>query len=219
MNHCKDTEKSKFREIDGQAKQELIRMIQAEFPYYGLPNNALTEPASSLYHEHKMAELRKLFRLKEFSKKFTPEDFEQARNKTREKQGFPAENIQQRKRPFDLFVKDIINQGQWTTRAEVGQLWKQLSNDKKSKYEESSSRVKQQIADFEQNKLPQLLKDPNQFYWLLRVSITMIEVDPTFQASEAKKFLPTEQLDNYARLCEDKRLELELESFSDFEVF
>ena len=44
-------------------------------------------------------------------------------------------------------------------------------------------------------------------------------VDPTFQASEAKKFLPKEELDNYAQLCQDKRLELELESFSDFEVF
>ena len=44
-------------------------------------------------------------------------------------------------------------------------------------------------------------------------------VDLTFQVSEARKFLPKEELDNYAQLCQDKRLELELESFSDFEVF
>ena len=166
-----------------------------------------------------MIELRKLFRLKEFSKHFTVEDFELARNKARETQKFPAENIQTRKSPFDLFLKDIKKNGLWKTQLEAGQLWKQLPDDKKSAYEEGSKSLKQQIADFEQNKLPKLLNDPSQFYWLLRVSTTMIEIDPTFQVSEAKKFLPKEELDNYAQLCQDKRLELELESFSDFEVF
>ena len=121
-------------------------------------------------HGQKMAELRKLFRLEEFSKNFTQEDFEQARNKARETQGFPAENIQKRKAPFDLFVQDVIKQGQWTTRAEVGQLWKQLSSEKRSEYEERSKSVKQQIVEFEQDKLPQLLNDPQKFYWLLRVN-------------------------------------------------
>ena len=40
----------------------------------------------------------------------------------------------------------------------------------------------------------------------------------TFQASEAKKFLTKEELDNYAQMVQDKRVELELEAFSDFEV-
>ena len=166
-----------------------------------------------------MIELRKLFRLKEFSKHFTVEDFEKARNKARETRSFPAENIQARNSPFGLFVKDIIHQGQETTHAERSQLWKELPDDEKSAYEERSISVKQQIADFEQNKLPQLLNDPKQFYWLLRVSTTMIEVNLTFQVPEARKFLPKEELDNYAQQCQDKRLELELESFSDFEVF
>ena len=120
-----------------------------------------------------MIELRKLFRLKEFSKHFTVEDFELARNQARETQKFPAENIQARNRPFDLFVKDVIKQGQWTNLTEVGQLWKELPNDKRSQYEERSKSVKQLIADFEQNKLPKLFNDPKQSYWLLRVSTTM----------------------------------------------
>ena len=166
-----------------------------------------------------MAELRKLFRLQEFSKNFTQEDFEQARNKARENQGFPAENIQKRKCPFDLFVQDVINQGQWTTRAEVCQLWRQLPDDKKTEYEERSKIVKQEISDFEQGKLPKLLNDPKQSYWLLTVSTTLIEVGPIFQDSEAKKYLTEEELGSYAQICYDKRMELELESFSDFEVF
>ena len=117
-----------------------------------------------------MTELRKLFLLDEFSKNFTQEDFEQTRNKARETQGFPAENIQKRKGPYDLFVQDVVKQGQWTTQAEVGQLWKQLSDDERSEYEERSKSVKQQIVEFEQDKLPQLLNDPQKFYWLLRVN-------------------------------------------------
>ena len=117
-----------------------------------------------------MAELRKLFRLDEFSKNFTQEDFEQARNKARENQGFPADNIQKIKGPYDFFRHDIKKKGQWTTRAEVDQLWKQLSSEKRSDYEERSKSVKHRIVEFEQDKLPQLLNDPQKFYWLLRVN-------------------------------------------------
>ena len=123
-----------------------------------------------------MVELRKLFRLKEFSKHFTVEDFELARNQARETQKFPAENIQTRKEPYDLFLLDIKKKGLWKTQLEAGKLWKELPDQNRSQYEERSKSVKQQIADFEQNKLPQLLNDPTQFYWLLRVSTTMIEV-------------------------------------------
>ena len=117
-----------------------------------------------------MAELRKLFRLEEFSKNFTHGDFEQARNKARETQGFPAENIQTRKGPCDLFVQHVIQQGHCKTIIEGQNLWKQLSDDERSVYRGRSKSIKQAIADFEQNKLPKLLNDPKQFYWLLRVN-------------------------------------------------
>ena len=134
----KDIEKSKFHDIDNQFKQDLIRKIDANFPNYSLAEATLST------HKHKMAELRKLFRLQEFSKNFTQKDFEQARNKARENQGFPAENIQKTRRPYDLFLQDVIKQGQWTTPAEVGQLWKQLSSKKRSDYEERSKSLKHQ---------------------------------------------------------------------------
>ena len=160
---------SKFRDIDNRVKQELIRTIEAEFPNYSLPKTVLTEPTYST-HNHKMAELRELFRLDEFSKHFTQEDFELARNRARDLQNFPAENIQTRISPFDLFLADVKKKGQWTTQLEAGHLWKQLPDDKKLVYEDVSKRVNQEITEFEQDKLPQLLNDPKQFYWLLRVS-------------------------------------------------
>ena len=40
----------------------------------------------------------------------------------------------------------------------------------------------------------------------------------TLQASEAKKLLPKEELDRYVRICQEKRLELELDSFNNFDV-
>ena len=149
-------------------KQALTRTIQAEFPHYSLPGLSR--------HKRKLAELRQLFRLQDFRTHFTQDDFERERNKARKKQSFPAENIQTRKRPFDLFEQDLIKQGCWTSRADVGQLWKQMPEDKRSEYEEKSKKVKQEIAEFEQTKLPKLLKDPKQFYWLLRVASTIVEV-------------------------------------------
>ena len=145
-------------------KQVITRTIEAEFPNYSLPDKVL--------HNGKIAELRQLFRLKEFRTHFTKKSFEQARNKARETHNFPAVNIQKRSAPLDLFVQDVIRQGQWTSLSKVGQLWKQLPKDKISEYQKRSEKVKQQIAEFEQNKLPQLLNDPTQFYWLLRVSFS-----------------------------------------------
>ena len=143
-------------------KHALIRTIEAEFPNYSLPEDRT-------HRENKMADLRELFRLKELRTDFTKESFEEARNKTREAHNFPAENFQ-RIRPYDLFLQHVKSEGRWTSFNEVVQLWKQLPEDERSEFEEKAKRVKQEIADFEQNKLPLLLSDPNKFYWLLRVS-------------------------------------------------
>ena len=146
-------------------RQAIIREIETEFPNYTLPKSH-----NEGGHYNKLAELRELFRLPEFRTHFNKKDFEEARNKAREAQGFPAENIQTRKGSFDLFLHDIKKEGRWTTQGDAGQLWKQLPEDTRSKYEEKAENVKQEIAKFEENKLPQLLNDPKQFYWLLRVS-------------------------------------------------
>ena len=143
-------------------------MVGTVFPFFSLPNIAFSG-CQRLHVEQKVADLRKLFRLKELSNYFSQEDFEEARNRSREAQSFPAENIQSKKGPFDLFVQDEIKQGRRNLRAEVARLWRQLPVDQKSEYEQRSFKIKQEIADFEQNKLPQLLNDPK-FYWLLRVS-------------------------------------------------
>ena len=143
-------------------KKALTSTIQAEFPNYSLPEDRT-------HRENKMADLRELFRLKELRTDFTKESFEEARNKTREAHNFPAQNFQ-RIRPYDLFLQHVKSEGRWTSFNEVVQLWKQLPEDERSEFEEKAKRVKQEIADFEQNKLPQLLSDPNKFYWLLRVS-------------------------------------------------
>ena len=121
-------------------------------------------------HRAKLAELRGLFRLPELRTLFNQENFEDARNTAREAQGFPAENILTKSRPYNLFLHEIKQEGRWTTRNQVIQLWKQLPEDARSKYEERAEKVKQEIAEFEKNKLLQLLNDPKQFYWLLRVS-------------------------------------------------
>ena len=145
-------------------KQALTRTIEAEFPNYSLPNNSLTS------HNNKIAELRELFRLQEFRRHFAEEDFQQARTKARETHNFPADNIQ-RIRPYDLFLQHVKKEGRWTSYNEVIHLWKQLPEEEKSEFEEKAMRVKQDIANFERNKLPQLLNDSTQFYWLLRVSL------------------------------------------------
>ena len=123
-----------------------------------MPHHAVTG-LSPDYHGHKMVELRQIFRLDEFSKRFTPEDFEEARNKARKQQNFPAENFQAVS-AYQLFVKDIRKHDH---------LWKQLSFDQQQEYRKRSERLKQEISEFEQKKLPDLLKS-RQFYWLLRVS-------------------------------------------------
>ena len=148
--------------IRSEFKQALTRTIEAEFPNYSLPEDRT-------HRENKMAELRELFRLKEFRTDFTKESFEEARNKARETHNFPAQNFQAI-RPYDLFLQHVKNEGRWTSYNEVIHSWKQLPEEERSEFEEKAKRVKQEIADFEQNKLPQLLNDPKQFYWLLRVS-------------------------------------------------
>ena len=57
----------------------------------------------------------------------------------------------------------------------MGDSWRQLPETQKLKYYKEADKLrnnqKQQMADFKQNKLSQVLSDPHQFYWLLNVSL------------------------------------------------
>ena len=61
----------------------------------------------------------------------------------------------------------------------MGDSWRQLSEAQKLKYYKEADQLrnkqKQQMADFKQNKLAQVLSDPQQFYWLLKVSLIFDE--------------------------------------------
>ena len=191
-------------------KQALTRTIEEEFPHYLLPKKGHRKIK-------KMSELRQLFRLTEFRTHLSQEDFEEARNKARKAKKFPAKNIQAQQRAFSYFQQDLKKEGRWTSINEVFQLWTHLPDDKKLKYKNRVVRIKKEIAKFEQNKLPQLLNEP-QLHWLLRVSFSDNHSNLTVQASEAKKFLSEDELEKYHQMCHDKRLELELETIFDIEV-
>ena len=128
-----------------------------------------------------MTKLRRMFRLTEFSKRFTEipinEYFDWERRKARKMLDLPAENFHTKITSINLYLKDMTKKGLWTSDSEVAKkdAWRMSSGDTKHKYKERAKQLrngeqKQQIVDFEQNKLPQLLSDPAQFYWLLSVS-------------------------------------------------
>ena len=185
-------------------------------------------------HENKMTELRKMFRLREFSNQFiekvTNEDFERVRTKARETLDLPADDFPPKISAYLLYLKDARQEGLWTSfqdvASEVVDLWKQLPEDKKLQYNERAeqlrNRQKQQMADFKKHKLSQLLSYPERFYWLLSVSFNLHQSYQSkmyhIQVWEAKQFLPKEELDRHVQICKAKRLEVEIKCFSDFEV-
>ena len=133
---------------------------------------------SDQVHEQKMTKLRKMFRLREFAKPFTEADFERVRSKARKMVDLPAEDFAPQINAYLLYLKDARKEGLWRTlqdvHSEVNDLWKQLPDDEKLRYKERAeqlrNRQRQQMADFKKYKLPELLSDPEQFYWLLSVS-------------------------------------------------
>ena len=111
MNHKKDGEKTKLYNIKSEMEQKFMDCIRAEFPQYALPKNCSTDRSTNelrnIKHENKMVELRNLFGLHDFSKRFTNEDFEELRSRARETHGLPAENFGAQTSGYKFYLKGI----------------------------------------------------------------------------------------------------------------
>ena len=158
-------------------QQMLIRMIEAEFPHYSLPDQAAIDYQDkgrrAQTHYRKMSELRKLFRLRELiTTKF---DFEEERRLFRQKHGIPAENLVRKVSPFNLFHAPV-----WGS-LERSNLWKEVSQDERKVLFLRADSINEQTELFKVNELHKLLADPEfkNSCWVLTV-ISSLSIINTF---------------------------------------